>query len=69
MGTRVLTVASSRERSAFGRCCGERLAELAGDEREVLVEPLDAAELADELDGRLLADAGHAGDIVDGCPP
>src|SRR5207244_10065686 len=35
---------------------GQRLAELAGHEREVLVEPRHAAELADELDGRLLAD-------------
>ena len=43
----------------------ERLAQLAADEREVLVHLLDAAELSDELDGGLLADALHAGDVVD----
>ncbi len=44
---------------------GQRLAELAGHEREVLVEPRHASELADELDGRLLAEARHTGNVVD----
>ncbi len=45
---------------------GERLPHLALHEGEVLVEPLHAAELGDELDRRLLADSGHAGNVVDG---
>ena len=44
---------------------GERLPHLALHEGEVLVEPLHAAELGDELDRRLLAHPGHAGNIVD----
>src|SRR4029453_5256482 len=45
---------------------GETLPHLALHEGEVLVEPLHAAELGDELDRRLLADSGHAGNVVDG---
>src|SRR5262249_58720129 len=47
---------------------GESLSELALDQREVLVETLHAAELGDQLDRGLLADAGHAGDVVDAVP-
>ncbi len=43
----------------------ERLPHLALHEGEVLVEPLHTAKLGDELDRRLLAHPGHAGDIVD----
>jgi len=44
---------------------GERLAQLAGDERQVLVESLDRAELADELHGRFLPHPVNALDVVD----
>jgi hypothetical protein len=43
---------------AMGR---ENLARFARDEREIVVEPRHAAELRDQLDRGLLADAGHPG--------
>ncbi len=43
----------------------ERLAELARDEGEVLVEAVHRPELGDQLHGGLLADAAHALDVVD----
>ena len=43
----------------------QRLAQLAGDEREVVVEALDGAVLGDQLHGRLLAHPLDAGDVVD----
>jgi hypothetical protein len=45
---------------------GERLAQLARHQREVLVEALHAAELPDQLDRGLLADPRHPRDVVDG---
>ena len=44
---------------------GQGLAELAGDEGQVFVEPVDGAELGEELDRGLLPHAGDAGDVVD----
>ena len=45
---------------------GQRLAQLARHQREVLVEALHPAELADQLGRGLLPHPGHAGDVVDG---
>ena len=39
-------------------------AQLRGERREVLIDALDAAVVGDEPGRRLLADAGHAGDVV-----
>ena len=44
----------------------ERLAQLAGDEREIVVELVDGTVLRDQLHRGLLADALDAGDVVDG---
>ena len=57
-------VTSSRLRERLLAMRGQRVAVLRLQLADVLVEPIDRAELSDEVDGALLADAGHAGHVV-----